>query len=44
MQPHECVFLDDSIKNIQAAESLGIRGLHVASNEDWRPRLSGLLQ
>ena len=44
MQPHECVFLDDSIKNIRAAESLGIRGLHVATNEDWRTRLSKLLQ
>lgn len=44
LQADECVFLDDSLKNIQAAESVGIHGLHVASNEDWRGSLSEFLQ
>ncbi|MGN0032647.1 MAG: HAD family hydrolase [Candidatus Limimorpha sp.] len=43
MKAEECVFLDDSIKNIRAAESLGIIGLHVAPNEDWRDNLSKIL-
>ena len=44
LKADECVFLDDSLKNIQAAESVGIHGLHVATNEDWRPQLSEFLR
>ena len=40
MKAEECLFLDDSIKNIQAAESVGIKGFHVAPDEDWTKRLS----
>ena len=28
LDPKECVFVDDTLKNVQAAESLGIRGIH----------------
>ena len=29
MKAEETIFVDDSLKNIKAAEALGIRGLHV---------------
>ena len=35
MKPEETLFVDDSIKNIKAAEEVGIHGLHVNANEDW---------
>lgn len=35
MKAEESLFIDDSITNVRAAEAVGIRGLHVASNEDW---------
>ncbi len=44
MKPEECIFIDDSQKNVQAAESVGIIGLHVPSNEDWMAPLSALLK
>lgn len=31
----ETLFVDDSKKNIEAAESVGIKGLHVDANSDW---------
>lgn len=31
----ETLFVDDSLKNIQAAEAVGIQGLHVDANSDW---------
>ena len=34
MKAEETIFVDDSLKNIRAAEALGIRGLHVAPDED----------
>lgn len=43
MQADETLFIDDSLKNIQAAEAVGIHGLHVPTNEDWRPALSARL-
>lgn len=44
MRAEETVFVDDSLKNIRAAEALGIRGLHVAPDEDWGDGLTELLQ
>jgi HAD superfamily hydrolase (TIGR01509 family) len=43
MRPEECVYLDDSAKNIAAAEQLGIHGFLVAPDEDWTGRLAALL-
>lgn len=43
MKAEESIFVDDSEKNIRAAEALGIHGLHVATNEDWRAPLEQLL-
>ena len=43
MKAEECVFIDDSLKNVRAAESVGIRGRHVEQNADWRPALAELL-
>lgn len=41
--PHEVVFVDDSKKNIAAAEALGIRGLWVAPDQDWMNGLEEIL-
>ncbi len=43
MKADETIFVDDSLKNVQAAEALGIHGLHVPSNEDWLPYLLSAL-
>ena len=43
MKAEETIFVDDSLKNIRAAEALGIRGLHAAPDEDWMERLTALL-
>lgn len=34
IRPEETVFLDDTEANVQAAEKLGIRGIHVKSHEE----------
>lgn len=39
VKPEEVIFVDDSQKNIAAAESLGIHGLWVPHNTDWMPAL-----
>lgn len=44
MRADECLFLDDSLKNIRAAEAVGIRGLHVKGNEDWWEPLAQVLE
>lgn len=43
MNADECLFIDDSIKNVRGAEAVGIHGLHVQQNEDWTPLLSCLV-
>jgi HAD hydrolase, family IA, variant 3 len=35
----ETLFIDDALKNIEGARRLGIHGLHVTTNADWRPQL-----
>lgn len=44
MLPHECVFVDDSQANCDAAERLGINTLCIKSNSDWMPELKKILQ
>lgn len=39
MRAEECLFIDDSEKNIKAGEAVGIRGFLVLPDEDWRERL-----
>lgn len=43
MKADECLFLDDSLGNVQGAEALGIHGFHVAPDEDWTTRLADTL-
>ena len=43
LQPSEVVFVDDSAKNIYAAEALGIRGVLVAPDDDWNDSLEKAL-
>ncbi len=31
----ECLFLDDSLHNVEAARQCGLRALHVPDNQDW---------
>ena len=40
----ETIFVDDSLKNIEAAKRLGITGLYVPENQDWAAPLASLLQ
>ena len=42
LQPQECLFLDDSPKNTQAAEQLGIQTLLVGENQDLQDALANL--
>ncbi|MDD6517188.1 MAG: HAD family phosphatase [Prevotella sp.] len=44
MKADECLFLDDSRKNVEAAEALGLHGFLVGPDEDWTDRLDTLLQ
>jgi len=38
-QPHECLFIDDSLPNVLAARDLGIDAIHFVSPEDLRREL-----
>lgn len=40
MKADECLFLDDSRKNVEAAEALGLHGFLVGPDEDWTERFS----
>ncbi len=43
IKAEESVFVDDSEKNVLAAESVGIKGLLVPEDEDWMDELTELL-
>lgn len=43
MKPEETLFVDDAMKNIEAARSVGMHALYVPTNEDWRPALEEYL-
>ena len=38
-EPSEVLFIDDSIRNIEAAEKLGMQTLHALSPEQWQEEL-----
>lgn len=44
LRADECVFVDDSPRNIEGCEAVGMRGLLVAKNADWTERLDTLLK
>jgi 2-haloacid dehalogenase len=40
--PHEAVFIDDSLKNVEGAEAVGLRGVHFQSAAEVRAQLAAL--
>ncbi len=44
LEPQEVIFVDDSRKNIAAAEAVGIKGVWVAPDSDWLPVLNQVLK
>ncbi len=44
MVAHETLFLDDGVKNINAAAELGIKTLKVENGGDWRKALQDILE
>ena len=44
IKPSESLFIEDGIRNINAAKELGFQILHVVNGEDWRERLSALTE
>lgn len=40
---NECVFLDDSPRNVAGSEAVGMKGLIVGKDEDWTDRLADFL-
>ena len=44
MKAEECIFIDDSLKNTEAAAALGFHVLHVEANKDWMPKLTKMLE
>jgi len=43
LNPEECVFIDDVLANIKAAEDLGITGIHCQDPEQCRLEIYRLL-
>lgn len=43
MKADETIFIDDGPGNIEAAEKVGIHGLHIPTNADWLPLLLQML-
>lgn len=44
MKPEETLFVDDGVRNIEAAEAVGIRTLKAVNGQDWRPELKRILK
>jgi len=43
LRAEDCVFVDDSPRNIEGCEAVGMRGLLVGKDEDWIAPLDDLL-
>jgi putative hydrolase of the HAD superfamily len=44
INPSESLFIEDGIRNINAAKELGFQILHVENGEDWREKLTAILR
>ena len=40
LKADECLFLDDSERNIRGCEAVGMQGLLVEKDEDWTAKLN----
>lgn len=43
-RPEETLFLDDSLKNVEAAREVGLRAIHVPDNQSWEGPLREVLK
>ncbi|MBQ9275065.1 MAG: HAD family phosphatase [Succinivibrio sp.] len=43
INPQEAIFLDDGLKNVQSAASVGLHTFQPVNGEDWRQRFEDLL-
>ena len=43
LKAEECVFLDDTVRNVEAAQALGVAGIVVTSQEQAKKELETLL-
>jgi len=39
LQPHQAIFIDDKLANVQAARSIGMHGIHFKNAQDLRKQL-----
>jgi len=42
LEPHEAVFIDDRLENIEAAKDLGMHGIHFSNRDQFLVELQGL--
>ena len=42
LQPHQLIFIDDKLANVQAAKAVGMHGIHFKNPYDLRKQLNGL--
>ena len=43
VKPEECIFIDDMLKNVQAAESTGMKGIVYKDFADFLTKISELI-
>jgi putative hydrolase of the HAD superfamily len=42
LDPHDCVFIDDSLPNIETARTLGMKGIHMVKGLDLKEAIKNL--
>ena len=44
LKADECIFIDDTLRNVEAAEKLGIHGVRFISQEDAAAKVSSIIE